>query len=92
MQPIVGKLKDFLAEDLANRNENERWFLDKGDGSVWFASPDGITKAIKNILDKLGIEGGAIHFFRKARLNEIHLSACWISLGQLLRQLPAGRA
>ena len=70
-QPIVGKLRDFLAEDLADRNEDERWFLDKGDGSVWFASPDGITKGIKKILDELGIEGGAIHFFRKARLNEI---------------------
>ena len=25
-QPIVGKLRDFLAEDLADRNEDERWF------------------------------------------------------------------
>ena len=70
-QLIVGKLRDFLAEDLANRNKDERWFLDKGDGSVWFASPDGITKGIKKILSELGIEGGAIHFFRKVRLNEI---------------------
>ena len=70
-QPIPKKLYDFLVEDLANRGEDEKWFLDKGDGSVWYASPDGITKAIKKVLDELGIEGGSMHWFRKARLNEI---------------------
>ena len=49
-QPIVGKLRDFLAEDLANRNEDERWFLDKGDGSVWYASPMESPKESKKFL------------------------------------------
>ena len=64
-------LKAFLIEDLANRNESEKWFLDKGDVSIWYAFPDGITKGIKKILNELEIEGGSMHWFRKARLNEI---------------------
>jgi len=70
-QPIPEKLEVFLRDDLASRNDSEKWFLDKSDGSVWYATPDGITKGIKKILDELGIEGGAVHFFRKARLNDI---------------------
>ena len=70
-QPIPEELETFLREDLASRNDCEKWFLDKGDGSVWYSTPDGITKGIKKILDELRIEGGAIHFIRKARLNDI---------------------
>jgi len=70
-QPIVDYLVPFLEENLAKRKPEERWFLDKSDGSVWFASPDGMTKGIKIILKEMGIEGGCLHWFRKARLNDI---------------------
>lgn len=46
-----GKLEAFLREDLASRNDSEKWFLDKGDVGVWYSTPDGITKGIKKILD-----------------------------------------
>ena len=52
-QPIVDYLYPFLEEDLANRKPEEKWFLDKGDGSVWYASPDGMTKGIKRILKEI---------------------------------------
>ena len=32
-----------------------------------------------------------MHCANKVRLNDIHLSACWSSLGQLVMQRPAGR-
>ena len=64
-------LMEFLREDLGSRNGHERWFLDKGDGSLWYASPDGITKGIGKVNKELGLKGGAIHWFRKARLDEI---------------------
>ena len=70
-QPIVDYLYPFLEEDLANRKPEEKWFLDKGDGSVWYASPDGMTKGIKIILKEMKLEGGAVQWFRKARLDEI---------------------
>ncbi|MEE3121692.1 MAG: hypothetical protein VX399_03775, partial [SAR324 cluster bacterium] len=70
-QPIVDYLYPFLEEDLANRKPEEKWFLDKGDGSVWYASPDGMTKGIKRILEEMELEGGSLHWFRKARLDEI---------------------
>ena len=70
-QPIVKNLFEFLEEDLASRKLEEKWFLDKGDGSVWYASPDGMTKGINKILEEMGIQGGCLHWFRKARLNDI---------------------
>ena len=64
-------LMEFLREDLGYRNGHERWFQDKGDGSLWYASPDGITKGIGKVNKELGLKGGAIQWFRKARLDEI---------------------
>ena len=45
--------------------------MDKGDGSLWYASSDGITKGISKVNQALGLKGGAIQWFRKARLDEI---------------------
>ena len=49
------ELRDFLARDLANRNSAEIWYLDRGDGSKWFSSADGITKAMSRFQKVLGI-------------------------------------
>ena len=38
---IDSYLMEFLKNDLESRKPEEKWFLDKGDGSLWYASPDG---------------------------------------------------
>ena len=52
----------FLSEDLKSRDlKKEVWYLDKGDGSNWFASRDGLTKAMTRLKKDLGVEGKPCH-------------------------------
>ena len=41
---IPDYLMEFLKDDLESCKADERWFLDKGDRSLWYATEDGITK------------------------------------------------
>ena len=62
----------FLSEDLKSRDlKKEVWYLDKGDGSNWFASRDGLTKAMTRLKKDLGVEGKPCHGFREARNEDL---------------------
>ena len=64
---------DFLLGDDVIRGTHEEWYLDKGDGSIYWSSPSAITMGMTKLLKELGFheEGQSIHWFRRARNMDI---------------------
>ncbi|MET4706697.1 tyrosine-type recombinase/integrase [Endozoicomonas lisbonensis] len=42
-KPINDELYEFLEKDLAERNENEKYWLDKGDGRQWYSDTSDVS-------------------------------------------------
>lgn len=71
--PIVGKIKDFLIEDLKCRKPEEKYYLDKGDGTVSTATPNSLNKTIHKVLKELGLQDVAktLHGFRASAITHM---------------------
>ena len=73
-------LSEFVQQDIAERGDRERYWLDKGDGRRAYADQNAIIKAVKNICDTLGISRRMpTHGFRSMFITE--LLANNVSLG-----------
>ena len=57
--PLTSNLKEYLVKDLEERNPEEIWWLDRGNGNHQFSSPDAITNAFSKILKACGLYGVA---------------------------------
>jgi len=68
MVPLSSNLKEFLIKDLKDRNPEEIWYLDRGDGNHQFSSSDALTNAFSKILKALNLTGVAkpIHGHRSS--------------------------
>jgi len=68
MVPLSSNLKEFLIKDLKDRNPEENWYLDRGDGNHQFSSSDALTNAFSKILKALNLTGVAkpIHGHRSS--------------------------
>ena len=66
--PIVEKLATFLKTDLANRGEQERFYLDKGNGEPAYVGVAQMSRALRPTLIALGIyrQQKSLHGFRAA--------------------------
>lgn len=71
--PIVGKIQDFLLEDLSKRKPAEKYFLDKGDGTPSTATPNSLNKTILKVLKELGLQNAAktLHGFRASAITQM---------------------
>ena len=70
----IGKdLLEFLEKDIETRGDKECWFLDRGDGSNLYSSPNALGKAIERHQESLGIKGEAkrTHSYRATLLTEL---------------------
>ena len=54
-KPINKTLMNFLKEDLANRDESERYFLDKGNGKPWHSTSANLSKPMRAACNELGL-------------------------------------
>tara|TARA_Y100000593_G_scaffold1195_1_gene2404 strand:+ start:296 stop:1534 length:1239 start_codon:yes stop_codon:yes gene_type:complete len=68
MVPLSSNLKEFLIKDLKDRNPDEIWYLDRGNGNHQFSSSDALTNAFSKILKALNLTGVAkpIHGHRSS--------------------------
>jgi integrase len=68
MVPLSSNLKEFLIKDLKNRNSEEIWYLDRGNGNHQFSDCDALTHAFSRILKALNLTGVAkpIHGHRSS--------------------------
>ena len=68
MVPLSSNLKEFLIKDLKDRNPEEIWYLDRGNGNHQFSSSDALTNAFSKILKALNLTGVAkpIHGHRSS--------------------------
>ncbi len=63
--PISESLNMFLTKDFANRNEDEVYYLDDGQGDMYFKWADSLTSDFGRHMKKLGITGvKPLHGFR----------------------------
>jgi integrase/recombinase XerC len=71
--PIVGKIREFLLEDLNNRKADEKYFLDKGDGTPATATPNSLNKTIYKVLKEVGLQDAAktLHGFRASAITHM---------------------
>lgn len=71
--PIVGKIREFLLEDLSKRNAEEKYFLDKGDGTTATATPNSLNKTIHKVLKEVGLQDVAktLHGFRASAITHM---------------------
>ena len=87
----IGKdLLEFLEQDFEMRGEKECWFLDRGDGSNLYSSPNALGKAIERHQESLGIKArrkeptATGHAFDRALQNQpLQRSAAGRSRGHL---------
>ncbi len=70
--PILPELKPFLDKDLAQRNPNEKWYLDNGNGKIHWASVGEMSRPFKKMCDSLGIKGvKPLHGFRSTAISNL---------------------
>jgi len=70
--PILPELKPFLDNDLAQRNPNEKWYLDNGNGKIHWASVGEMSRPFKKMCDFLGIKGvKPLHGFRSTAISNL---------------------
>ena len=70
--PIAkNELLEFLQKDLHSRGENERWFLDNGQGSPQWNSVQTFGRVFDTSLRKLGIKGKRTHGFRATVISNL---------------------
>ena len=70
--PIANtQLIDFLIEDLATRNPNEKWYLDNGQGDRQWNSVQTFGRPFDANLRKLGIKGKRTHGFRATVISTL---------------------
>ncbi len=72
-KPINDELFEFLEEDLKERNPEERWYLDKGNGEQWRKDRGDISREASELLKELGIKNikPFHHFFRASVMTEM---------------------
>ncbi len=71
--PIVGRLKEFLLEDLKKRGSAERYYLDKGDGRTYASETSSLTKMMGRTMKSLGLQDAAktLHGYRASAITHM---------------------
>ncbi len=71
--PISNSLADYLKEDFSQRGNKDLYFLDSGQGTPHFSSPDKLTQSMARHCKKIGISGEAkvLHGFRSTLITQV---------------------
>lgn len=74
--PMGLRLRQLVAADLAQRGENERWWLDDGHGNPAYASAWALTQVFRRRCAELGIKGPKpLHGIRAAGITKMLLDS-----------------
>ena len=70
---IGPKLFEFLKADKKSRRKNERWYLDRGDGSNWFVTANSLGDSFNKVVKECGFAGMAkrAHGFRSSLATKL---------------------
>ena len=70
---IGPKLFEFLKADKKSRGDNERWYLDRSDGSNWFVTANSLGDSLHQIAKECGFAGMAkrAHGFRSSLATKL---------------------